>query len=112
MDEKQKKAYDFASETSKQIITLSTAIITVTITFLKDIVKTIPTEDIFLLKWAWLAFLLAVLGGIWTLMGLTGSLVSTSMDQIGSNIRIPASLQVLAFLIGLALTILFGVRAF
>jgi len=38
MKENQKKAFDFASDTTKQLITLSTAIVTLTVTFSKDII--------------------------------------------------------------------------
>ena len=42
MEPRIEKAFAFAQETTKQLITLSTAVITLTITFLKDVVKAAP----------------------------------------------------------------------
>jgi len=116
LDEAAKKAFDFASETTKQILTLCTGIIALTITFSKDFVHQVPSGAIAFLVWAWLAYFTSIVFGIWTLMALTGTLQpkagSVTPPRIwGSNVTAPATLQVLSFLTGLILTILFGIRS-
>ena len=106
----------FASETTKQILRLSTGIIALTITFSKDFVHQVPAKAVTFLVWAWLAYLLSILFGIWTLMALTGTLQpkadAANPPRIwGSNVTRPASFQILSFLVGLALTICFGISS-
>ena len=116
INEAAKKAFDFASETTKQILRLSTGIIALTITFSKDFVHQVPAKAVTFLVWAWLAYLLSILFGIWTLMALTGTLQpkadAANPPRIwGSNVTRPASFQILSFLVGLALTICFGISS-
>lgn len=116
MDEQQKLAHESAQDTTKQLLGLATGIIALTITFGKDFIGTIPDPPRHYALWAWAAFLLSVCFGMWTLMALTGTLEaakgkSTAPSIWGSNVTLPASLQVLAFLVGLGLTVLFGWRA-
>ena len=116
LNEKAKKAFEFASETTKQLLTLSTAIIALTITFSKDFVREVPSAAINFLVWSWLGYLLSILFGIWTLMALTGTLQPKRTggkppNIWGTNVTRPAGLQVLSFVAGLALTIAFGIRS-
>ncbi len=74
MKENQKKAFDFASETTKQLITISTAIITITVTFSKEIIGGADTSTKILLMVAWGLFLFSIIFGVFTLMALTGTL--------------------------------------
>jgi hypothetical protein len=118
VDEQLKKAFDFAADLAKQLITLATAIITITITFAKDFLPSAATPQI--KGWAmfaWYAFLLSIVCGVWTLMALTGTLDQRSgrpspVSIRGTNVVIPASLQIVFFLAGLLLTILFARLAF
>lgn len=103
-----------AADTTKQIITLSTGIIALTVTFAKEFKPantdlTVPAS----LEYAWLFFGLCLLFGVWTLMAITGSLSQVDMDGQArdantSNIRIPSVLMILCFLVGVTLTILAG----
>ena len=116
MDERTQKAFDFASEITKQLLTLSTGIIALTITFLKDYVEKVPPGTKWLSGAAWIMYLFSIICGIWTLMALTGTLQpkpgSDSKASIwGSNVRIPSALQILTFLLGTILTVVFGVFA-
>lgn len=130
MKENQKKAFDFAADVTKQLITLSTAIITITITFSKDIVNFVDTSVKNYLLWAWILFIATVFFGIWTLLALTGNLQPLKKEKnnddaseskknnvndyesecsINSiNIRIPSMLQILCFIIALIFTIVYG----
>lgn len=123
MDEQVKKSFDFASDLTKQLLTLSTGIIALTITFLKDVVGDAPTS----LKWcialAWVFYFFSIAFGLWTMMALTGSLaplkpaekppeIRPSASIRGANVTVPSAAQVITFGIGLVLTITFGILAF
>jgi hypothetical protein len=119
-----------ALETTKQIITLSIGVITLTVTFLEKIVQPtaigarhVPAT----LKAAWICFGLAIGFAVWTLMAITGSMnsldrqargLTMNEDQKraaealadGGNIQIPALMMLLLFAAGAALTIATGFR--
>ena len=116
MDERLKKAFDFAQDSTKQIITLATAIITVTITFSKDFIGSVPPHARGFALASWLCFLVSVFFGLWTLLALTGTLEpvagSSSKPSIrGKNVTLPSALQILTFFVGLLLTVVFGLKA-
>lgn len=73
MDEKDKKAFDFAADLTKQPITLATGTIALTITFSKDFLQKTPASARLWALWAWGVLLASVVFGIWTMMALTGS---------------------------------------
>lgn len=115
MDEKIKTAFEFARDTTNQLITLATGIIAIEITFAHDFVKSVAPEARRYALFSWLAFLLSVFFGVWTLLALTGTLEpkqpTVAISIRGRNIRIPSALQIILFLIGLALTITFAAKA-
>lgn len=74
------KSFDFAADVAKQLITLATAIITVMITFSKDILGTNSHYIAWLLS-SWILFLLSIVFGIFTLMALTGVLAQSQKTQ-------------------------------
>lgn len=117
-----------AADTTKQIITLSTGVIALTVTFLEKIVQP-ATQGARLVPWtmfaAWIFFGLTIVVGVMVLGAVTGTLdaldrrqnelpVSTSQEEAiaslanGKNIRIPARVMSFLFLIGMALTIATG----
>ena len=115
MDKKTRleKAFEFASDATKQLITLSTAIITITITFAKDIFGG-SINNKALLMISWISFLLSIVFGVGTLLALTGELEQTENNQREPTIRkknvtLPSILQILLFIIALSLTIVFGI---
>jgi len=114
MDEQTKAAFASASDTSKQLITLATALLGIEITFLKDFTASVDTATRLLMGLSWGLLLLSVVAGVWTLLALTGSLSAatnpTPRTIFGSNVRLPAITQILLFLAGLALTVVFGTR--
>jgi hypothetical protein len=111
MDESDKKAFDFAAELTKQLITLATGMIALTITFSKDFLqRSAPAARPWAL-WAWGMLLASVVFGIWTMMALTGSLGrgSSGVPSVyGANVKLPSALQIVTFLIGLLLTVVFA----
>jgi len=100
-------SFTFAKETVTQLITLATALIGVSITFTKDIRNGAAKFDRKWLFRSWIAFLVSVVGGIWTLMALTGALSKDVVphDPYGSNIAIPYFLQIVTFLLGIGMLI-------
>jgi hypothetical protein len=114
VDEQTKAAFASASDTSKQLITLATGVLALEITFAKDVILKLDATAKYLVGASWILLLLSVTAGVWTLLALTGTLgQGTALKPkaiSGSNIRIPAILQILLFLGGLLLTVWFGVR--
>ena len=131
MDEREKKAFDFAADLTKQLITLSTGIVTITLLFSKDFVG-----SRLLAVGAWIFYLLSTIFGLWALTALTGTLApikprkakaiggaraaSSNRSEnetgerleIGSNVRKPSGLQIVAFLVATVLTLAYVVATF
>src|SRR5271168_1343645 len=106
MLEYQKKAFDFAADLTKQLITLSTSIVTVSLLFGDHF----PKQSL-LAVWAWTFYLISAVFGLWTLMALTGTLAPLNPPpndfDLKFNVRLPSALQIVAFGVALILTIKF-----
>ena len=122
MDERRKKAFDFAQETSKQLITLATVIIGLTVTFGKDFAGSVQGCARFLAIGSWALFLLSILFGLMTLMAMTGSLEPKRDPNRpsgpppvasirGSNVTVPSIIQVVLFFLALMAAVWFGIIA-
>lgn len=112
MSERSKKAFDFAADSTKQLIGLSTGIVALTITFAKDILGGLGTGLRVTLAIAWLIYLLSILFGSWVLLALTGTLEPKSEEDKkqparirGANVTIPSLAQLLTFLLSTLLII-------
>lgn len=116
-----KSAADFA----KQLISLSTGVVTITVTFLDKFTPPVGnTKKVpWLLEAAWAGYGITILFGCLTLMAITGTLTlvdrqangqqltdadKASIDAYGTNIKTPATGMIISFLLSLALTILAG----
>jgi hypothetical protein len=132
-DEREKKVFDFAADLTKQLITLSTGIVTLTLLLSKDVVG--PR---LLAVLAWAFFLLSTLFGLWALMALTGTLApikdsitkagrkklrasatnangsadESQMLAIDMNVRLPSGLQIGTFGVATVLTLVYVFVAF
>ena len=120
------KSFDFAADVAKQLITLATAIITVMITFSKDILGTNSHYIAWLLS-SWILFLLSIVFGIFTLMALTGVLAQSQKTQniedrkelenfnnsgiYKCNVRWFEGMQIFLFIIALLLSIIYGYKS-
>ncbi|WP_348812925.1 hypothetical protein [Flavobacterium maritimum] len=136
MKTNEQKAFDFAADTTKQLITLATGIIALTITFSKDIIGASQLSNSSLIFWSWGLFIFSIICGIWTLMALTGNLqpmkkktneiektedqkveeIITEECEINinintNNVKIPSVVQILSFIIALIFTVLFGINS-
>jgi len=118
MREEQKKAFDFASDVIKQLITLATGIIAITITFSKDIVGASMLTDSLAIFISWGLFILSVFFGILALLALTGTLdpISPSDPPLvpsvnAKSIKLYTSIQILTFILGLVCTVIFGIAS-
>jgi len=117
-----------ALETTKQVIALSTGVITLTVTFLEKIVQpqsNSPRQVPCTLKIGWISFGLAIVCAMWTLMAITGTMNALDREARslplnpsqreatqnladGTNIRVPAVVMLLFFAVGIGLMILSG----
>ena len=116
MDEKAKFAFEFARDTIRQFLTLAIGIITLTITFLKDLVASVSDDIRAYVLFSWGLMLLSVFFGLISLMALTGSLEKVNRDNYkpsirSKNITMPAALQIISFFLGLVFVVIFGVKA-
>ena len=115
MDDRVKTAFEFAQATTTQLISLASGIIALGITFGKDFIGKLPSHTRVWALWSWGVFLISVFFGLWTLLALTGSLEplkkSTAASIRGPNVTVPSALQIVTFLIGLILTVVFGLMA-
>jgi hypothetical protein len=100
MTEQVKKAFDFAADSTKQLITLSTAILTLTITFGKDVLQKVPAGTTQKLTYSWVIYLVSIFFGIATLLALTGTLdpikkkargKGTDQEKVGTEEEVKAA---------------------
>lgn len=116
LSEGERKAFDFAQETTKQLLTLATAIFALTLTFIKDVASGEEgKEALGWLHWGWGLYIASIAFGVLTLMMLAGNLEKPHGGQrpsiYGANIVVVAILQVIAFGVALVLTAVFGIKA-
>ena len=113
MDDQLQKAFDFAQEATKELIALGTGVIALTVTFAEDVFAEATGSELWLLVSSWIAFLVSVSCGAWALLALTGELQQLGKARLpsvrGTNVIIPSIVQIFAFLLGLILTVAFGI---
>lgn len=106
------RVFDLITEISKQVITLSTAVITLGITFNKEFIKPEQHCAKFLLGTSWFFFIVAVFSALLTLTASAGvqgkTQQGTGPDPYSGNIRKIAAVQLIAFFLGLFLTLITG----
>ncbi len=112
-----KTAFDLANDVAKQLITLSTAVLALSITFTKDVLKDAAHGPQLVLRLCWLLYLLSICFGVWTMLALTGTLMPVDPVaqppslSFGGNVRLPAALQVVAFVMATVFIIMYGWRS-
>src|SRR4051812_11853709 len=113
------KGFAQASDASKQLITLATAVIAFCVTVVNVKVAeptfftpTSSTQKV-LLAVCWLGFVVSIGAGVWTQLAIThvlslGTTTSPSSPW-GRKITIPLIIQIVSFVAGTALLALYGV---
>jgi hypothetical protein len=114
------RAFDLVTEITKQVLTLSTGIIAITITFVKDFASHASPTAKDLLAWSWFIYAVSILFGMLTLMASAGVQAKATSHGAGgspppsinaSNIRLLGGIQLLAFFIAIVLTVIAGALA-
>lgn len=100
MDAQLKEAISLAAEISKQLITLSTGMILISITFASSFARKVAGRNRRLLLISWLAFLSTIIIALWHLSALTGNLLQRPIDMRIRSATGPALLQLLTFVFG------------
>ena len=101
------QSFASASEAIKQLITLGTAILTLTIAFKDKIVPSTSSTLFPLIVLGLLCHLLSICGGILALYGITNILAAADPDLgdpsvLSPEIRRPARFQIALFVLGLS----------
>jgi hypothetical protein len=110
------RAFDTVTEITKQVLTLATAIITLTITFTKDFATHASPAAKDMLAWGWGFYLASIVFGFMTLMASAG-VQQRAHDTNGvatinsGNLRLFGGLQLGAFSIAILLTVIAGIMA-
>jgi hypothetical protein len=111
MDDQAKQAFTAASDWAKQILTLSTAIVTLTATLADKFFGEVTTWEKVLLVLAWTGYLISICGGIWVLTRLAGALASETdvkRDDVVRRAQGPADVQVWPFIAATIVIAIFG----
>jgi hypothetical protein len=116
MEERTKKAFDFANEAIKQLIALSTAVLAITITFAKDVVGPTHAAPPFVLMAAWLMYLISIIFGVATMLSVVAILhPKTDPVETGyrpnlwsESITSKSKFQILFFILGTIGIVVFG----
>jgi|ERR1700733_2006396 len=116
LTKRQEKAFDFAGDLAKQLITLSTAIIVATTAFHKDVFGHEPLCVLLIMCLGWVCLLLCAGAGVGALMALTGALCDRdifdgNVTPLVRNVARLARVQVAFFVAGLSCAILYGTIA-
>jgi len=109
------RAFDLIGEITKQVLTLSTAIITISIAFAKDFAL-LASDSKKLLGGAWILFLLAIISGLLTLMASAGvqqkAAEGNQQPSINQgNIRIFGAAELILFALGMILSVWAGLTS-
>lgn len=112
------KAFDLATDTVKQLLTLSTGIIALTITFSKDFLGLSPGAGLdvparWVISIAWVLYLGSIGFGVWAFMALTGELQpDQDLKRLPSiretNVTFPVFMQILTFFVATIFIVIFG----
>jgi hypothetical protein len=111
------EGYKACNDLVKQLITLATGILALSITFTKDILKGIPQKTL-LLKLSWLLYFLSLCFGMLSMQALAGMIFKVSLNgaksvqdkPYGSSV-LPMTFQIITFITGTILIISFGIKS-
>lgn len=112
------RSFDLISEITKQVLALSTGVVALSVTFLTDVAQDAGETARILLGSSWVAFALAIVFGMLTLMAAAG--LQRDAGQNGAatptinagNLRFLGGVQLLFFAVGMVLLLVAGILAF
>lgn len=114
-DDQRKKAFDFCADATKQLITLASGFIVVTITFAKDFIVDVPGSSKVWAYWSWVFYALCIISGMLTLLAMTAELEPAKANKDVPTIRKAVAswslVQVFFFGIAIIFTVVFGICA-
>lgn len=115
IDERIKIGFDQAASTIKQILTLSTAIVTITSVAAKSVFDDVSSDALTCLGISWIFFILSIISGVMGLMSLAGNVAPENLDEESPSPSIynrPSAIiikcQLIAFLVGIIFVVLYG----
>jgi uncharacterized membrane protein len=109
VNDRTNKSFEFLQDATKQLITLATAILTFTITFLKDFASSSGSPARIVLTTSWACLVISAIAGLFVLLNMTGVLTKESKPDIYKpSIRLFSLAQLLAFGVALILALWFG----
>lgn len=110
-NDRRKLAVTQATDSVKQVLTLSTAILTLTIAFSKDVTTNAVPSDRVWLYLGWVLLAVAVVFGVLSLLSITGQLGTYNQDPdvYANPIKAMAAIQMISFGLALVLVVVFGI---
>jgi len=110
------KSFDYARDSSKLVLTLSTGVIAFTVTFAKEIGGLSPTgcTEAILLILSWGSLFVSMVIGIWTQLAITHVLDAAAQNDNreatiwNRKIKVPFQWQLGTFLLGIAAIAFYG----
>jgi hypothetical protein len=102
------KQFDYARDSIAQVLTLSTAILALSLTFAKDWASGATDGQKLLLQIGWVLFLLSVALGVVSLMVVAAVATESNPSAKDGAIRWTWGLQLAFFVLGFLLMIVFG----
>ena len=115
-DSRRQKAFDFAAEATKQLITIASAIIAFTVIFAKDFLGSVAPGHKWIAAVAWFFYFLSIVSGVLTLYALAGQLepgggVKPQPSIWGGGLRWLMGAQQVFFAVAVFVTLVFGILA-
>ena len=113
MKETTKQAFSVAIDAVKQLITLSTGVLALTVTFNDKVLGDKPHGPYWLLIVALICHLCSICCGIFALYGVANTMENADEDALGEptiltpEIKNPARLQILSFVFGLSFLVMY-----
>lgn len=115
MDDQTKQAFTSAGDWAKQILTLSTGIVTLTVAFADKIFGDLSDGERWTLWISWGLYVGSIVGGVCLLSTLTGTLSRTANVQAShvyaANNRLFAGMQLVFFVLATVAIVIFGFMA-
>jgi hypothetical protein len=108
--------FDVALDISKQLLTLATVVVSLTVSFWKDVAGAagVGRFGYICMGAAWVLFLLSILFGLWCCYAILGS-IAKPIGAAGSprsvydtNVAVPMGAQQITFLFAVLATVAFG----